>query len=117
MFRCIWGSRKSTASFSVLRSSFLGLKRFFCHLYEFLNPVQNAPAFVPAGLPPRYAITSVSVSVSVPVIHTSGSVPSAPPVSSSVPSTEFSVISSANYAVQSFIVSPVNSLTCIETNS
>ena len=33
------------------------LERLFCNIYEFHNPVQNAaPVFVPAELPPRYAI-------------------------------------------------------------
>ena len=33
------------------------LERLFCLIYEFHNPVQNtAPVFVPAELPPRYAI-------------------------------------------------------------
>src|SRR5258706_6870555 len=49
------------------------LESFFCHVYEFHNPAPATPAFVPADLPPRYAIdfvpaTSVSTaSASVPV--------------------------------------------------
>ena len=35
------------------------LERFFCHLYEFHNPVPNTPVFVPAELPPRYTINFV----------------------------------------------------------
>ena len=43
------------------------LESFFCHLYEFHNPVPVAPAFVPAELPPRYAINFIPAVPSVPV--------------------------------------------------
>ena len=43
------------------------LESFFCHLYEFHNPVLVAPAFVPAELPPRYAINFTPAVPSVPV--------------------------------------------------
>ena len=98
------------------------LERFFCHLYEFHNPVPNAPVFVPAELPPRYAIEFVPAApaVVVPVF----------PIGSA-PSTDYSVISSVNFVVPSVTV-PVSSLpaspysvvssanfvipSCIETN-
>ena len=35
------------------------LESFFCQLYEFHNPAQDAPAFVPAELPRRYFIKFV----------------------------------------------------------
>ena len=107
------------------------LERFFCHLYEFHNPVQNAPVFVPAELPPRYAINfvpAVSVSpatrsaspvihvnisfvpvpasVSVPVLAFAVSVPVpasvfVPVPASTAPSTDYSVVSSANFVIAS----------------
>ena len=81
------------------------LELFFCHMYEFLNPVPNATSFVPAELPPRYAINFVPAIVSsspvaaVSVSSSSSSTPpvvSSPAISSSSPSS-FSVISSANF--------------------
>ena len=42
------------------------LERFFCHVYEFHNPAPNAPSFVPAELPPRYAISFVPATTPVP---------------------------------------------------
>ena len=84
------------------------LERFFCHLYEFHNPVPNTPVFVPAELPPRYAIDFVpaapaqvafvpaasAVPVSVPAVYTAPA--SGFPYASS---TDYSVISSVNSAV------------------
>ena len=50
------------------------LERFFSSIYEFHNPVKSTPVFVPADLPPRYAISFVPA-VNVPVIPESISVP------------------------------------------
>ena len=107
------------------------LESFFGHLYEFHNPAQVASAFVPAELPGRYVIafvpasTSFSVPVSVPITASSVSVPDSvtatpavpatPTVISSVnftghrsaPSTDYSAISSVNFAI------PVSSPSCI----
>ena len=101
------------------------LERFFCHIYEFHNPVSSAaPVFAPAALPPRYAISFVPA-INAPSVTASGTAPasvsavsasvsdSAPvftspfasPVVSSAnfvaasPSTDYSVISSANFAI------------------
>ena len=35
------------------------LETFFCQLYEFHNPPVSVPVFIPADLPPRYAISFV----------------------------------------------------------
>ena len=80
------------------------LELFFSSIYEFHNPVQHAPAFVPAALPPRYAISFVptanapvsSGSVSTPSV--SVSVPACTPVPVS-PSTDYSVISFVNFVL------------------
>ena len=92
------------------------LELFFCHLYEFHNPAPNAPAFVPAELPPRYAIDFVPAASA---LHTPAVVPSPPvlvpsssdysvaaaPVTASpvVPgiavSVNLSVVSSANFVL------------------
>ena len=45
------------------------LERFFCQLHEFLNPASNAPSFVPAELPPRYAINFVPAVNTVPAAN------------------------------------------------
>ena len=101
------------------------LERFFCHLYEFHIPVPSAPVFVPAELPPRYAIEFVPAT-NVPVFPTStdysvissvndfSAISSANfVVSSHAPSTDYSVISSVNFVVPDPISS--SSSTCIET--
>ena len=47
------------------------MESFFYHVYEFHNPVPNAPAFVPAEVPPRYAIDfvpAVSAVTPMPVV-------------------------------------------------
>ena len=93
------------------------LETFFCNLYEFHNPVPNAPVFVQAELPPRYAInfvpaSNVSTSPAVPPVTALPAVlpvlPVLPalPILSALPvtpsgsvSTEYSVISSANFVV------------------
>ena len=86
------------------------LESFFSSIYEFHNPV---PAFVPAALPPRYAINFVPAA-SIPVnpaivapVSTSASAPVSVPSS---PSTVYSVVSSVNFALpvssSSRIVSP-----------
>ena len=48
---------------------------FFCHIYEFHNPVPNAaPVFVPADLPPRYAINFIpAVNAPVPAFNADAS--------------------------------------------
>ena len=83
------------------------LERFFGHLYKFHNPVPNAPVFVPAELPPRYAIEFVPAAPAVASVFPIGSAPTtdvpAFPVGST-PSTDYSVISSVN-----FVVAPVSS--------
>ena len=79
------------------------LELFFCHLFEFHNPVPDAPAFVPAVLPPRLAIDFVPAAPDTPVF-------TSPVAASAVPSpvsTGYSVISSA----------PIVSSTCIESNT
>ena len=74
------------------------LERFFSSIYAFHNPVPaSVPAvFVPAELPPRYAIDFVPA---MPVLTP---VPAPAPISapaSCVLSTDYSVISSVNFAV------------------
>ena len=94
------------------------LERFFCHLYEFHNPVRNAPGFVPTELPHRYAINfvpAVSASSVVPAIAVTAFVPN--PV---VASSDYSVVSSATFVIapSSVLASPVivssSAPTCIE---
>ena len=91
------------------------LERFFFNLHEFHNPVESAPVFVPAVLPPRYAINFVPAVVSNPA---------EPVVASPVSSPDYSVVSSANFVIPSSPVSvspasvssaSVSSATCIET--
>ena len=89
------------------------LESFFCHLYEFHNPasITSAPVFVPAELPPRYSINFVpSVPVPVPA---SVSVSASTPVSASfLPSTEFSIVSPANFvnASDDVVIAPAASV-------
>ena len=52
------------------------LESFFCHLHEFHNPVRNVPSFVPAELPPRYAINFVPA-----IVFDSPVVPASPAAS------------------------------------
>ena len=76
-------------------------------MYEFHNPGPNAPVFVLAELPPRYAISfvpavsalPVTASPAVPVIAVS--VPSVSCVTSTatVSSIDYSVVSSANFVL------------------
>ena len=82
------------------------MESFFYKLYDFHNPVVNAPAFVPAELPPRYAISFVPAISVPPVQIVSSPVANAPVIVSSLPtdvallvpsSADFSVISSANF--------------------
>ena len=70
------------------------LETFFCKIHEFHIPVPVAPVFVPAELPPRYAISFVPAAAITP-----GSVNAASPVVVSVPPSPYSVVSSANVAV------------------
>ena len=86
------------------------LECFFSSIYEFHNPapVFVPPISVPAALPPRYAINFVraaSVPVTSPIVVIS---PIVAPVTS--PLTDYSVISSVNFALP---VSPISSLSCI----
>ena len=94
------------------------LEHLFCHVYEFHNPVLAPAVFVPADLPPRYAINFVpAASPAVPVISPvvpavspviSPVVPAIPPVAPAISavaasSSVYSVVSSANFV---FLVSP-----------
>ena len=66
------------------------LELFFCQLYEFHNPVQNAPVFVPAELPPRYAIDFVPATVpAVPAVISSSPALPVFPVNAAVASVTF----------------------------
>ena len=69
------------------------LERFFSSIYAFHNPVPASVSavFVPAELPPRYAIDFV------PALPVLTSVPA--PAPNSVSSTDYSVISSANFTI------------------
>ena len=75
------------------------LERFFFNLHEFHNPVTNAPVFVLAELPPRYAINFIPA-IDVNVV-------SNPVAASSVVSSDYSVVSSANFVIASSSVSAV----------
>ena len=128
------------------------LERFFCHIYEFHNPVPE-PVFVPAALPPQYAInfvpavnatsviaSSVAASASVTApsvtasasatafasasVHNSAPVLTPPFPFPSSPSTDFSIVSSANFVAvsdgpvissASFAVPVPTSTSCIES--
>ena len=96
------------------------LESFFGHLYEFhISDTPISSSHIPAELPDRYAIAFVPASTSVPILvsaSTSVSVPvsvtaaSDAPVIPSVipsPSTDYSVISSVNFAF------PTSSPSCI----
>ena len=77
------------------------LERFFRQIYEFHNPVPNAaPVFVPAALPPQYAISFVPAVISAASASVSASAPVASPFAFS-PSTDYSIVSSPNFAVSS----------------
>ena len=105
------------------------LESFFSHLYEFHNPVQVAPAFVPAELPARYSIAFVPASVpdvsfvptpvpavsSVPVSVPAVSTPFSDSAIPNASSTDYSVISSINFVVPDPSSSSSFSSTCIET--
>ena len=92
------------------------LELFFCHLYEFHNPITVAPAFVPAGLPPRYAIDFVPVAPSPFPLAASAVHFSVSPAAALAPSTSatsnFSVVSSVNFVPASVFTS---SSSCIGT--
>ena len=88
------------------------LEIFFCKIHEFHNPVTVAPVFVPAELPPRYAINFVPADI--PLFPRASSVVPSPvtPVTSfltvvpDVPASpvivsSYSVVSSANFVVPS----------------
>ena len=77
------------------------LERLFCHIYEFHNPVPAPAVFVPAELPPRYAINLVPAlpviaSPAVPVIS-----PVVPAISSVAPAISAVAASSSVYPVVS----------------
>ena len=93
------------------------LESFFCHLYEFHNPVSVVPAFVPAELPFTPAVPSVSVSVTgspANLIHDAENVISTPSVFNTA-----HVISTPNFPVVSFAnsipASVFTSSSCIDT--
>ena len=97
------------------------LERFLCHLYEFHNPVPNAPVFVPAELPPQYAIDFVPAASTLPVSSTPVVPVSTPdavvvipvfPIGSA-PSTDYSIISSVNFVVPSVTIPFSSSSSCI----
>ena len=77
------------------------LERFFCHIYNFHIPVAApVPVFVPAELPPRYTINFVPANTTDDSIYASASPVDASAVSvGSAPSTDFSIVSSANFDV------------------
>ena len=98
------GMRSLGFKFECFWESFVGifdkLESFFCTLYEFLNPVSNAPVFLPAEFPPRYAIDFVPPSLFLlllllflhPAMFSNV-------ISDDFPtSTVYSVVSSANFA-------------------
>ena len=90
------------------------LETFFCQLYEFHNPPVPVPVSV--ELPPRYAISFVPAA---PAVISPGVIPvPALVVSDSVPSTDYSVISSVNFVVSdpTHPVIPSSPPACIETN-
>ena len=78
------------------------MESFIGHLHEFHNPVRNTPVFVPAELPPRYAINfvpAVSSPVSpelVPDVQNNVVVIPVSPIGPA-PSTDYSIISSVNF--------------------
>ena len=74
------------------------LETFFFNIYEFHNPVPDPPVFVPAALPPRYAINFV------PPAATSATSPSTDRSISPSPSIDYSVVSSVNFVVSSPVV-------------
>ena len=86
------------------------LETFFCKIHEFHNPVPVTPVFVPAELPPRYAISfvpadSASVSVSVsdftPAVNATSPpvVVSSPVLSPVVPPVDTNSVISSYYSV------------------
>ena len=101
------------------------LANFFSAIYEFFVPTSNATnAFVPAELPARYAIEFVpaasdlpatdfepAVSAPVPDLTVTDLPVTSVPVSVSG-SSDYSVVSSANFVIPSVNVP----LTCIESN-
>ena len=93
------------------------LESFFCKIYDFHNPVPVAPVFVPAELPPRYAISFVPpVSAVSSVTSVVDSVaPAVIPVSpiGSAPSTDYSIISSVNFVAPSVTIPVSSSSSCI----
>ena len=78
------------------------LELFFCQLHEFHNPVPSAPVFVPAELPPRYAIDFVPAAPVTASPANSGVFHTLPvtPVTDG-----FSVISSTNFIPTSVFTS------------
>ena len=82
------------------------LEIFFCQIYEFHNPPVPAPVFIPAEVPPRYAINFVPASATQPEFSVVSSVSVVSPVNIVPPSavsarsvSARSVISSANFAI------------------
>ena len=111
------------------------LETFFCKIHEFHNPAPVAPVFIPAELPPRYAISFLPAAPVVPVSSipassvapvfvladsppvpaVSATVSASPvvPVNASPASTVYSVISSVNFVISGSITTSPS--TCIET--
>ena len=90
------------------------LETFFCQLYEFHNPPVSVPDFIPAELPPRYAINFVPASHAAersavsPASVVSNNVSATPPVAPnnvSDDAADFSVVSSVNFIPASFFTS------------
>ena len=73
------------------------MEDFFCQIYEFHIPAPTPAVFVPAALPPRYAISFV------PAVSVSASVPDVVPSSPASPASpcDYSVVSTANFVVSS----------------
>ena len=101
------------------------LERFFCHLYEFHNPVPKARVFVPAKLPPQYAISFVPAVSAVSALPVNSATPRVTPViavnsaprvtpviavgSATSVSSPYSIVSSANFVLPSSSVLPPSS--------
>ena len=89
------------------------LETFFCKIHEFHNPVPVAPVFVPAELPPRYAINFVPAAPHIPVSASPTGYSVSVASDSAIPASH---VSSTNYSVISSVDFVVCDPTCIETN-
>ena len=83
------------------------LENFFGQIHEFHTPTPAPAVFVPAALPPRYAINFVpALHVTPPVSASAARLSPVSPVSASVPavlSSPYSVVSSAYLVIPSCI--------------